>query len=105
MEDVHAHAGGRAQDGDAMMLGWRKAEGICKVQIEGDDAALIGSTTRCDLLIRGGAKALFRDRAYIMPGRYKQLAAPQAEIFIKLQFHATGSRATATKRSCDMAEP
>jgi hypothetical protein len=43
--------------------------------------------------------------ADIVSGRGEQIPAEQAEVFIKLEFHATGSMATGTKRSRDIAEP
>jgi hypothetical protein len=105
MKDFLAHAGRAAQDRDSVMFrGW-KPEGIGEVQIQRDDTAGIRTAAGGDLLIRGGAKVLLRHGAYVVPGCCEQVPAPHTEVFIELEFHATGSRATGTKRSWDIAEP
>ncbi len=105
MNGLLAHPGRAAKHCDSVMLQWWKTEGIGEVEIQRDDAALIQLATCGDFLIGGGAKVLFRHGAGIMPGVRKQIPAPQAEIFIELEFHETGSRETGTKRSWDIAEP
>ncbi len=75
-KDFLAHAGGCAQHGDAMMFGRREAERVGEVQIQRDDAALIGTAAGGDLLIRGGAKVLLRHGADVMPDCCEQVPAP-----------------------------
>ena len=84
MKDFLAHAGRGAEHGDSMMLrGW-KSEGVCEVQIECDDAALIQPAAGGDLFIGGRAKVLLRNRTDVVPGSSEHVPAPQTELFIEL---------------------
>lgn len=105
MKDFLAHPDGTTQDRDSIMLRWGKPEGIGEIEVQRDDTSPLATTAGGYFLIGSGAKTLRRNGADIMPGFREQVPAPLAEVFIELEFHATGSRATGTKRSWDIAEP
>jgi hypothetical protein len=83
----------------------RKTQWISKVQIQGNDASLLQTAVSGDLRISGRAEALLDSGTNIVPSGSEQIPTTQAEVFIELELHATGSKVTGTMRSWDIAEP
>ena len=87
------------------MLGRWKPKGIRKIQIQCHNSTSVFLTAGRYLFIGCRAKSLCRNRADIVACGHQQIPTSNPEIFIELEFHATGSNAKGTNRSWDMAAP
>lgn len=85
-----------AQHGDARAgPGW-KAQDVAKVQIESHQAAALQPTNIVDDLVGPALQLFIADGLDVVAGVQKHLARSRAEVFVKLEPHASGSTGIST---------
>ncbi len=74
----------KTQHGDALVVGSPVPERVAKLEIQGDKAAVFLSRGHDNLVITGGAQALFVNRGDLVAGLFEELLDSVAEILVEL---------------------